>query len=328
LQILNDVLDLSKISSGKLEIAQSPFAMENLLDSVETMVKTRCQEKKLRFVVDAPEHFDQDFLGDRLRISQILMNLLTNAVKFTPEGGTVTLSAQENLSLDGISQVIFHVKDTGIGMSPDFMKRIFQPFEQSDVFTTEKFGGSGLGLSIVKNLTDLMGGTVSVATEEGKGSDFTVSLPLKKTPKSAKTTAKDEVDLTVLKGKSVLLAEDNEINQMIAQKIISSFGISVEVANNGQIALEKYLAKPAQSYDAILTDIRMPVMDGYQLAEAIRSAKKEDAKSVPIIALSANAFAEDVRSSLSHGMNAHLRKPINVEELRTTLCHLFQGGTV
>jgi signal transduction histidine kinase/CheY-like chemotaxis protein len=326
LQILNDVLDLSKISSGKLEIAQTPFALEALLDSVETMVKTRCDEKKLRFVVDAPEHFDHDFIGDRLRISQILMNLLTNAVKFTPAGGLITLSAQENMSLEGASQVVFHVKDTGIGMSPEFMKRIFQPFEQSDVFTTEKFGGSGLGLSIVKNLTDLMGGTVLVATEEGKGSDFAVILPLKTAPKSAEESAKDEVDPAVFKGKTVLLAEDNEINQMIAQKIISSFGITVEVADNGKIALEKYLAKPAHAYDAVLTDIRMPIMDGYQLAEAIRSAKTEDAKSIPIVALSANAFAEDVRASLSHGMNAHLRKPINVNELRATLFGLFKGG--
>lgn len=326
LQILNDVLDLSKISSGKLDIAQTPFALESLLDSVETMVKTRCEEKKLHFIVDAPKHFDHDFIGDRLRISQILMNLLTNAVKFTPEGGTVILSAQENVSLNGTSQVVFHVKDTGIGMSSEFMSRIFQPFEQSNVFTTEKFGGSGLGLSIVKNLADLMGGSVSVATEEGKGSDFTVILPLKRAPKTSTEAKKEEVDPAVLKGKTVLLAEDNEINKMIAQNIISSFGITVEVADNGQAALEKYLAKPAHAYDAVLTDIRMPIMDGYQLAEAIRSAKTEDAKSIPIIALSANAFTEDVRASLSHGMNARLRKPINVNELRTVLYDLFKGG--
>ena len=325
LQILNDVLDMSKIGSGKLEISNTPFSMEALLRNLSTMIGPRAQEKGLRYSVDVPTDFGSDFIGDRLRISQVLMNLLTNAVKFTPTGGEVTLHCRVGRILEEQSELIFVVSDTGIGMSEEYMQRLFRPFEQESADTTIQYGGSGLGLSIVQSLLSLMDGTIRVESKKGKGSAFTVGLMLKTAPRAnAAEPAEYDSDPDLLKGKHILLAEDNQINRQIAIAILSSMGLTVDTAENGRAALEKFLASAPGTYNAILTDIRMPVMDGYAFAAGVRASEHADARTIPIAALSANAFEEDVAESLKHGMNAHLRKPMEVEEIRRVLTRLLR----
>jgi len=324
LQILNDVLDMSKIGSGKLDITHASFSMEDLIRNLSTMVGPRAEERGLNFAVTAPDDFGEDFVGDRLRITQILMNLLSNAVKFTPEGGDVSFSCKTRDEGGGRRTVEFAVSDTGIGMSDEYMERLFTPFEQEDAFTADRYGGSGLGLSIVNSLVTLMNGTVKVSSAQGKGSTFTVRLPLETSARSVHAGARGSAfPIEILSGKRVLLAEDNEINQQIVVTILGSMGMEVEAADNGRLALEKYLSVPAGTYDVILTDIRMPEMDGYEFASAIRASCQSDAATIPIAALSANAFEEDVAKSLSNGMNAHLRKPVEVEEMRKVLAQLL-----
>ena len=330
LQILNDVLDMSKISSGKLTIAHVPFAMEDVLYNLKTMIAPRAEEKNIIFTVKAPDHFQSSFTGDRLRLTQILMNLLTNSVKFTPSGGRVSLICKVEETGLNHCKMTFSVSDTGIGMSKEYLSKLFTPFEQEDTFTAEKYGGSGLGLSIVHSLVTMMDGEISVQSIQGKGSVFTVSIPFEESTRTKEESINKvaaSVNSDILKGKHILLAEDNLINQQIAITILDSMEITVTPAENGKIALDKFLAAPPHTFDVIISDIRMPVMDGYAFADAVRSSNHPEAAVVPIVALSANAFEEDIEESLKHGMNAHLRKPIDVEEVRTTLIHLLETNS-
>lgn len=319
LGILNDILDMSKIESGKAGLASAPFSLFALTDSIETIILAQMEGKNILFYVEVLCEFDREYIGDELRIKQILINLLSNAVKFTDEG-SITLEISTAAFDDKRDMVSFTVRDTGKGMTGEFLESVFAPFTQEDSGIAARYGGSGLGLSIVKAYTELMDGNVSVTSEPGVGSQFYVSIPLERTEQliSQETlpTTDEGVDYS---GKRVLLCEDNNLNAEIAAAILKNFGLQVDWAENGKAGVELFRRSRPGGYAMIFMDIRMPEMDGYAATKVIRRMDREDAATVPICALSANAFYDDVAQSLEVGMNEHLAKPLEVSLLAQTL---------
>ena len=322
INIVNDVLDLSAIENGRMKLASVQFSLAGLISELRVVYSTHAEMKGVRFEASADGILHDEVTGDRMRTNQVLTNLLSNAVKFTAGGGLVTLRAEQQIEAEtGSCLVTFTVSDSGIGISPEFLPHVFDPYEQEDASVSQKFGGTGLGLSIVRSMSELMGGKVEAASEKEKGSSFTVTLPFKLADKReplpeqpAETGAANS-----LKGMKLLLAEDNPMNSEIAQTILSAAGARVTAAMNGEEAAELFEASAAGSYDAILMDIMMPKLDGYGAARRIRSSAHADAASVPIIAMTANAFSSDVQQALDAGMNAHVAKPIDVPLLLETL---------
>jgi signal transduction histidine kinase/CheY-like chemotaxis protein len=318
LAIVNDVLDLSAIENRRMKLTDESFSVKQLLDNLHVVYDAQAQKKNLQFSVKTDSISREWLKGDAQRIRQILSNLLSNAIKFTPENGSVELNAvQED---DGKSaKTVFTVRDTGIGIKPEFMKYIFQPYEQADASISRKYGGSGLGLSIVKSMTELMGGTVSVESKPDQGTAFTVTLyneitEIPETQENVSISAADN-----LTGMKLLLAEDNEMNSEIAQNILRNYGAEVTAVRNGKAAIEAFESSPPATFDAILMDIQMPEVDGYQAARHIRASVHPQAKTVPIIAMTANAFESDVQQALACGMNAHIGKPFDVQKLIGTV---------
>lgn len=320
LGILNDILDMSKIESGEMRLSLKPFSLESLRYEIETLVISQMEGKNLRFIIDAPEAVDYDYIGDELRIKQILMNLLSNGVKFT-EKGSVMLEIRIRPVTDRADEVTFSVRDTGKGMSREFMDHIFTPFNQEDDSIAVNYGGSGLGLSIAKSFVELMGGSISVSSELEKGSEFMVTLVLEKTARVKAETVEELGEETVCSfaGKRLLLCEDNDLNAEIAKVIFEDFNLKVDWAENGKVGVELFEHSEPGYYDMVFMDVRMPEMDGYEATRAIRALNRPDAKHIPICALSANAFSDDIRKSLEAGMNEHLAKPLEVELLAEVL---------
>ena len=320
LSILNDILDMSKIESGKMKIDSAPFSLTKMLSAIEAMNMTQAENKNLDFQVEMLGDPSPYYVGDQLRLNQVLMNLLSNAIKFTPEGGRVRLHVTAE-PCETVDSLVFVVEDTGVGMSEEYLQNLFQPFEQESASVALNYAGSGLGLSIVKNLVDLMGGEIHVTSVKGQGSRFEISLSLPRAQQPEAGSAREnEPPPLSLKGRKLLLAEDNEINAMIATELIGSHcGMTVDTAENGQLALERFAASDPEEYAAILMDIRMPVMDGLAATRAIRASSHPRAGQIPIIAMSANAFQEDVALSLESGMNGHLSKPIDIDKLEKEL---------
>lgn len=320
LSILNDILDMSKIESGEVRLLKAPFSLAALQADIQALVLSQMEGKNIRFIMDVPGETDYDYLGDELRLKQILMNLLSNAIKFT-EQGSVTLSIKAEPSAEEQDQVLFTVRDTGKGMSKEFIDHIFLPFTQENDSIAADYGGSGLGLSIVKSFVELMGGHIEVNSELGKGSEFTVSLLLEKIERKVQeaATPPEAEDARSFAGKRVLLCEDNDLNAEIAELILRSHALEVERAENGKIGVELFKCSARGYYDMIFMDVRMPEMDGYEATRTIRAMERADAKQVPICALSANAFSEDIRQSMEAGMNEHLAKPLDVELLAEVL---------
>lgn len=318
--VINDVLDMSKIESGKMTVSNRQFNMEELLDHVMQMEENPAREKRLSLFLDLESPIDTDFIGDPLRIRQCLINLVSNSIKFTPESGEIHLSYRVEPIDETYCQVRFKVRDTGIGMSEDFLERIFTPFEQEYSSLTSSYVGSGLGLSIVNSLVSLMNGTIFVESNLGHGSCFTISLPLPMAPKSAASRpVMDEEGLVEqLKDRRVLVAEDNDINREIISLMLEKLGLAVDTAVNGRDVLNKFTQSSPDSYSMILMDIQMPVMDGLEAARQIRASARPDRR-IPIVALSANAFDEDTQRSLDAGMQAHLAKPVDIIELKRIL---------
>lgn len=319
LGILNDILDMSKIESGKVGLASAPFSLFSLTDSIKTIILAQMEGKNILFHVEVLCEFDREYIGDELRIKQILVNLLSNAVKFTEEG-SITLEISSTALDNKRDMVNFTVRDTGKGMAGEFLESIFAPFTQEDSGIAARYGGSGLGLSIVKAYTELMDGNVTVTSELGIGSQFYVSIPLERTEQliSQETlpTTDEGVDYS---GKRVLLCEDNNLNAEIAAAILKNFGLQVDWAENGKAGVELFRCSRLGGYAMIFMDIRMPEMDGYAATKVIRGMDREDAATVPICALSANAFYDDVAQSMASGMNEHLAKPLEVSLLAQTL---------
>lgn len=313
LSLINDVLDMSRIESGKAEILCEPTDLRVIADNCYSIVQGQLEGRNLTFVKNCEGLEHPQVLADVLHIRQVLINILGNAVKFTPDGGTVTFETRE-LSFDGSrGEYEFCIRDTGIGMSEDFLAHIFEAFSQEHTGSRANYQGTGLGMTITKQLVTLMGGTVTVESAPGQGSTFTVRLPLNADPQGKPSSAAPEPgELPAsIRGLHILLAEDNDLNMEIAKSLLQEEGAVVTGAENGRIAVEWFANSPAGTFDVILMDIMMPEMNGYEATRAIRALEREDAATIPIIAMTANAFAEDKIKAMEAGMNAHTAKPIN-----------------
>lgn len=330
LALINDVLDMSRIESGKIEIHLEPVNPASQLGNLDDLMRPQAEEKELRFTVENHVRKNLWVMADPLRINQVLINLLGNAVKFTKSGGSIALKIESREENDREAALRFCVADNGIGIEAEAQKRIFNAFEQASSNTAYTYGGTGLGLAISSRLVQMMGGVLEVKSEPGKGSEFFFILPVARTnaPGDAgshsKTRAEDEAAY-VAKGRRILLVEDNEINREIAHEILSMNGYQVETAVDGSEAVQSFQNHPPGYFDAILMDIRMPVMDGFEATRRIRTMGKDDSRTISILAMTANAFDEDMKQSIASGMNGHLSKPIEVDKLLTMLrqCILF-----
>ncbi len=314
LGLLNDILDISKIEAGKIELSEESFDMAKLVDDVSSIISPRCNSKNIEFSVniDGLEH--NRFTSDVLRLRQVLINLLGNAVKFTPELGSISFRLEQKERKDGKSLVSFSVADTGIGIAEDKLKSLFAPFEQGGGHITRMYGGTGLGLSISRSIAMLLGSDINVKSEEGKGSEFFFSLWLKEDG-SIDSTADNGDVIPVMAGKRILLVDDVDINRIIAMELLSPFDLIIEEAADGTEAVEKFKAAEENFYDLVFMDIQMPKMNGYEASKTIRSLDRNDAKSTPIVAMTANAFQDDIDMAFAHGMNGHVAKPIDMEKL-------------
>ena len=314
LGLLNDILDLSKIEAGKIELVIEDIDLLKLAQTVVTIIQPRCDEKNIVFDRQFDIPSDIFFRGDSLRLRQVLINLLGNSVKFTPENGTVSCSIICKERKNGKALVYFSVRDTGIGIPADSLSALFKPFQQADNQITQKYGGTGLGLAISKNIVQMLGGDIAVNSVEGKGSEFYFSLWLEETAvvQAEKDTARDVTGL--LKGKKALLVDDVDINRFIAIDILENTGIAIDEADDGVAAVKIFRESALNEYDIIYMDVQMPEMNGHDAARAIRSLERADAKTVPIVALTANTFKEDIDKAIASGMNAHLAKPMDAEK--------------
>ncbi|MEG1549315.1 MAG: transporter substrate-binding domain-containing protein [Ruthenibacterium sp.] len=320
LGLINDILDMSRLETGKIELHNEPVNGNKTLQSVLTMMEPLLYEKQIHLVTNFNDVQTPWALCDKMRMQQIFINLLNNAIKFSPVGGTIEFSVKM-LENDGASFTFsITVKDYGCGMSEDFQKRMFLPFEQEENTAMPQQNGSGLGLAIIKSIIDEMGGTIAVDSKLGSGTTVTVVLtvPLCDAPATVHDAA-DVAQTDKLCGKRVLLAEDHDVNALIATTLLTKQGVLVERAKDGQAAIDLFTQAPEHYYQAILMDIRMPICNGLQATQAIRACHKADAATIPIIAMTANAFSEDIEKSRQAGMNAHLAKPIEPDLLLQTL---------
>ncbi len=327
LGLINDILDMSKIESGKLELHEDTVGLAEAVESVVNIVQPQVQVKGQNLTAEVGELLSDSVRCDGVRLNQILLNLLGNAVKFTPEGGKIFLSCTEEVSPRGENyvRVRFRVRDTGIGMTEEFQKKVFEAFAREDNGRVQKIEGSGLGMAITKYIVDAMHGTIELDSVPDEGTEFRITLDLERAEsKSAPAAvAAEEADFS---GKRVLLAEDNDLNREIAEELLSEIGLAVDSAENGKICAEMFASSPEGHYDAVFMDLRMPEMNGYEATEAIRKMDRSDAKTVPIIAMSADAFSDDVDRCLACGMNAHTAKPIDMDVVKKLLAEfLFRG---
>ena len=324
LSLINDVLDMSRIESGKVTLEAKPVHLPELVHELRDIVQAVVSEKDLSLTLDTVGVENEDVIADPLRLEQILINVLANAVKFTPDGGQISLwIVQKDTAPAGYADFEFHIKDNGIGMSEEFQKHIFEQFARERTSTVSKIQGTGLGMAITKSLVDMMGGRITVKSEQGKGSEFTISLrfPIgeaktEQTPPAAKASASA--------GKKLLVVEDNELNLEIASTLLKEAGFEVDTAENGKIAVEKVEAASADRYDLILMDIQMPEMDGYEATRRIRALPDTKKAALPIVAMTANAFEDDRKNALRAGMNGHIAKPLDIQKLFQVLSELLK----
>ena len=320
LALINDVLDMSRIESGKLIIEEDDVHLPDVIDGIKTIIYSDVLTKELRLEIDTNDIVHEDIVTDKVRLNQVLLNVLSNAIKFTPKGGAIDMTVTEKPSdSSDIAEYEFTVKDNGIGMSEEFQKTIFDEFTRERTSTVSGIQGTGLGMAITKNVVEKMGGSISVKSAEGEGSEFIIDIPFKisaipanSAGKEKTRTSPDEYDFT---GKRVLLAEDNEMNQMIATTLLEKAGFAVETAVNGQETVDRVRDASDGYYDVILMDIQMPVMDGYEAARRIRALEDPAKAAIPIIAVTANAFEEDRKNAMELGMDGHLAKPYDVPKM-------------
>ncbi len=323
LDIVNDVLDMSRIESGKFSLEPAPVNLENCIREAGDLVRTQLEAKKISLSISC-EAAHKWVLCDKVMLDRALMNLLCNAGKFTEENGSVSLQLTELAGDDKTGRYEIRIKDTGIGMSREFVERLFVPFERERTSTVSRIQGTGLGLAITKNIVELMGGKIAVRTEKGKGTEFTITVafPLAEPEEEISSGAGEEISF---EGMRALLAEDNMVNMEIAQMLLDQAGFLIETAENGKIAVEMTAASEPGYYDVILMDIQMPVMDGYTAAKAIRDLPDPRLAAVPIIAMTANAFQEDIKKAEDVGMNGHIAKPLDIPDMKATLQRVLQN---
>lgn len=324
LSLINDILDMSKIESKKIELNIQPSMPGEIFENVISIIRPAAAVKNIDFTFEAEGITEKYAMLDKMRIQQIFLNLLSNAVKFTPDGGKIECLIS-NISRGGnkVKDRII-IRDNGIGMSEEFMAKLFLPFEQEHSGRTTNYQGTGLGLAIVKNLVELMGGTITVRSELGKGTEFTVELEIEIADETQAMHEEEKTEQAFnFQGKRVLLVEDHPLNTELAVLLLEEVHVEVTTAENGKAALDKLLAAKSASFDAVLMDIRMPVMDGLHATREIRQIEKQTGEHIPIIAMTANAFDEDARQCMEAGMDAHLGKPIKPELLYQTLARFF-----
>ena len=325
LEIVNDVLDMSRIESGKFSLEPTCVNLENCIREACDLVRIQLEAKKIDFSVSC-DISHKWVLCDKVMLDRALMNLLCNAGKFTDENGKVSLRLKELAGNDKTGRYEIHIKDTGIGMSPEFAERLFVPFERERTSTVSRIQGTGLGLAITKSIVDMMGGSITVETEKGKGTEFTVTVDFPLTEPEEEICSCEE-EVISFEGMRALLVEDNMINMEIAQMLLKQAGFLIETAENGKIALEMTAASEPGYYDVILMDIQMPVMDGYKATQAIRRLPDPGLAGVPIIAMTANAFQEDIKKAEEVGMNGHIAKPLDIPGMKATLQQVLKKGS-
>ncbi|WP_347563745.1 ATP-binding protein [Clostridium sp. 1001271st1 H5] len=321
LGLINDVLDMSKIESGKLTLTIEQISLKDVVEGIVNIMQPQVKAKKQTFDIHVEHILTENVWCDGVRLNQVLLNLLSNATKYTPEGGSIQLSLSEEKSPKGENYIRIHikVKDNGIGMSPDFLKKIYESYSRADGTRIHKTEGAGLGMAITKYIVDAMKGTIDIISEPDKGTEFHLTFDFEKAVSVEMKNGQALKQNIKLSGRRILLAEDNELNREVASELLSDSGIELDWAEDGQICLDKFQRSPEGYYDAILMDIRMPHMTGYEATRAIRGINHPDALSIPIIAMSADAFSDDIQHCLECGMNAHIAKPIDVMELTRLL---------
>ena len=332
LGIINDVLDMSKIEAGKTVFRYSDFSILDFIQELDTIFHSQIYEKKQTFTI-TKENIQHEWVhGDQNHLMQIFSNLLSNAIKYTQEGGEIQLLAEECESNSSVyAKYRFLVSDNGMGMSADFKNTIFDAFTRAESSLTNKIQGTGLGMAITKNLVDSMGGTIDVESEPGQGSCFEIFMDLKIAEEAVSPASQvetDEQDGNILQGMKFLCAEDNELNAEILTELLKIEGAECTICENGEEILKAFEKSAPGEYDMILMDVQMPVMNGYEATRAIRRSSHELAKTIPIIAMTANAFSEDIQHSLAAGMNAHISKPVEMRVLEKTIRSIKSGGGV
>ena len=324
LSLINDVLEMSRIENGKMELENSPVNIRKIFIDVQDMFATQMDTKGIDFTVDTSKIQNKFVICDENRLNRVLLNLISNAFKFTPKGGKISVSlAQKNDGADNFGDYEIRVKDTGIGMSEEFAQKVFEAFERERSSTVSKIQGTGLGMAITKSIVDLMNGDIKVITKLDHGTEFIINVRYELTDEiiDDEEISEAEIDFT---DKKLLLVEDIEVNREIAIMILEGAGFTVDFATNGKEAVEKVANSKPGDFDAILMDIQMPIMNGYEATAAIRQLKNPALANIPIIAMTANAFSEDVKTALSAGMNGHIAKPIDIPKMMEVLAEVLK----
>lgn len=312
LSLINDILDMSRIENGKITISTEPLNINYILDKCTAIIEGHLNNRNIRFITEFSPFNYPYFKGDEMHLLQILINILGNAVKFTPDGGKIYFRVKEGKKCGDIINYHFEIEDTGIGMKQEYISHIWTPFSQEHNTSRSEYKGTGLGLAITKQLVTLLDGEVTVESEEHKGSKFTVILPFEITVENEVPSVQN--DNINLKGLKVLLVEDNELSKEIEKDILENHGAIITEADNGKVAVDILCNSNVNHFDLILMDVMMPIMDGLTATKTIRELKRPDAQNIPIIAMTANAYEEDVKKALNAGMNAHLSKPIEINK--------------
>ncbi|MBC5756000.1 response regulator [Blautia sp. BX19] len=316
LELVNEILDMSKLESGEIVLEEIPFNLSSISREVLVVIEQMAAEQNIRIMWEKKEITHRDLIGSPGYVKRVMMNILSNAVKYNRENGQIYISCIEIPSEQPeMTTMEFVCRDTGIGMTEEFQKYIFEPFAQEHTGSRTKFAGTGLGMAIAKNLIEKMGGTITMESEKDVGTTFVIRVPFKTDPDADKREKQKDVSENSIKGLHILLAEDNELNMEIAEFVLQNEGADVTKAWNGQEAVELFRNSASGELDVILMDIMMPVMNGYEATQMIRSLDREDAKTIPIIAMTANAFTEDRIRAKEAGMNEHVAKPVDVEVL-------------
>ena len=325
LALINDVLEMSRIESGKMELELDAMNIVAALDEVHDMFATQMAGKKITFSVDSSQVNNKFVICDKNRLNRVLLNLLSNAYKFTPEGGNISVTLKQISDVrDVFADYELRVKDSGIGMTPEFAAKVFEAFERERTSTVSKIQGTGLGMAITKSIVDLMGGDIKVITAPGEGTEFIIEITFELAEEMEEEVTEEQAAQVIsFENKKLLLVDDIEVNREIAKMLLESEGFIVDTAGDGSEAVEKVANAKPGDYDAVLMDIQMPIMNGYEAAKKIRKLENPKLANVPIIAMTANAFSEDVKAALDAGMNGHIAKPIDVAKMMETLAKIL-----